>query len=125
MNADIEHLVKQYEICKKFVTSNCKKPMVPHDIPTRPWKKIGIDYFTFLNQDYLLMVDYFSKYPEVIPVSSKTADATIKVMQSVFSRLGIPDTIVADNMPFIVQNSETFLKLGIYYQHIKSKLSPI
>lgn len=46
------------------------------------------------------MVDYFSKYPEIIPVSSKTAGATIKVMQSVFSRLRIPDTIVADNMPF-------------------------
>ena len=46
------------------------------------------------------MVHYFSKYPEVIPVSSKTAGAIIKVMQSVFLRLGIPDTVVADNMPF-------------------------
>ena len=46
------------------------------------------------------MVDYFSKYAEVILVSSKPADATIKVMQSVFSKLRIPYTVVADNMPF-------------------------
>ena len=80
MNADIEQLVKQCEICNKFATSNRKGPIVFYDIPARPWKKIGIDYFSLLNQDYLLMVDYFSKYPEVIPVSSKTAGATIKVM---------------------------------------------
>ena len=65
--------------------------MIPYSIPARPWKKIGIDYLTLLNQDYLLIVNYFSKYPEVIPVSSKTANATIKVMQSVVSRLGVPD----------------------------------
>ena len=71
-----------------FAISNRKEPMIPHNIPARPWKKIGVNYFTLLNQDYLLLVDYFSKYLEVIPVSSKTAGATIKVMQSVFSRLG-------------------------------------
>ena len=100
MNADIEQLVKQCEICNMFAASNHKEPMIPHNIPARPWKKIGVDHFTLLNQDYLLLVDYFSKYPEVIPVSTKTAGATIKVMQSVFSRLGILDTIVAHNMPF-------------------------
>ena len=71
-------------------------------------EKIGVDYFSLLNQDYLLLVDYFSKYPEVIPVSSKTAGATIKVMHSVFSRLGIPDTIVADSMPFNIAEFKDF-----------------
>ena len=63
-------------------------------------EKIAVDYFALLNQDYLFIVDYFPKYPEVISLSSKTAGVTIKVMQLVLSRLGIPDTIVADNMPF-------------------------
>ena len=110
MNDDIEKLVKQCEICNKFATSNHKEPMVPHEIPTRPWEKVGIDYFTLLNQDYLLIVDYFSKYLQVILVSSKTAGATIKALQSVFSRHGIPNTIVADNMPF---NSAEFKEFGI------------
>ena len=121
MNADIEQLVKQCEICNRFATSNRKEPMIPHDIPARPWKKIGVDHFTLLGQDYLLMVDYFSKYPEVIPVSSKTADATIKVMQSVFSRLGIPDTVVADNMPF---NSTEFKNFSLVWDFTISTSSP-
>ena len=67
------------------------------------------------------MVDYFSKYPEVIPVSSKTADATIKVMQSVFSRLGIPDTVVADNMPF---NSAEFKNFSLVWNFTLGTSSP-
>ena len=64
--------------------------MIPHDTPTRPWEKVGFDYFNLLNQDYLLIVDYFSKYPEVILAPSKTAGATIKAVQSVFSSMGYP-----------------------------------
>jgi len=52
------------------------------------------------NQDYLLVVDYFSKYPEVIPVQSKSAYSTIKEMKAIFARHGIPNTVIADNMPF-------------------------
>ena len=74
--------------------------MISHEIPSRPWEKLGVDYFTFSNQDYLIIVDYFSKYPEVIPMSFKTAQATIKVMMSVFSRHGICDTVIAINTPF-------------------------
>jgi len=32
------------------------------------------------------MVDYFSKYPEVIPVKNKTAETIIKVMKAIFAR---------------------------------------
>ena len=110
MSDDIEKLVKQCEVCNKFATSNWKEPMIPHEVSTRPWEKLGIDYFTLLNQDNLLIVDYFSKYPVVSQVSSKMAGATIKVMQSVFSRHGIPNTIVADNMPFNSTEFKDFAK---------------
>ena len=53
---------------------------------------------TLFNQHNLIIVDYFAKYPKVIPVSSKSTQATIKVIMSVFSRHGIPDTVIADIM---------------------------
>ena len=72
------------------------------------------------------MVDYYSKYPEIIPITSKTAGATIKVMQSVFSRLGIPDTIVADSMPFNSTKFQRFFSsLEFHYYYTKSELSAI
>jgi len=74
--------------------------LIPYAVPTRAWENVGADYFTFNNQNYFLMVDYFSKYPEVIPVNNKTAEATIKVMKAIFARHGIPLTVFGDNMPF-------------------------
>ena len=84
--------------------------MIAHETPSRPWEKLGVDYFTLFNQDYLIIVDYFSKYPEVIPMHSKTAQATVKAMVSVFSRHGIPNNITADNMPFDSAEFQQFAK---------------
>ena len=99
MNDDIEKQTKECEICNKFASTNHKEPMIPHEIPSRPWEKLGVDYFTLFNQDYLIIVDYFSKYPKVISMSSKTAQVTIKVIMLLFSRMEYL-TLIANNMPF-------------------------
>ena len=101
----IEQAVKKCPVCNKHSKRNQKEPMIPHELPNRPWEKLGADYFTFAGKDYLLVVDYFSKYPEVVHMNSKTAEATVKKMTQIFSRHGIPNTLVADNMPF---NSKAF-----------------
>ena len=40
-----------------------RKPLQPHDIPEGPWRKLGIDYFAFDGNSYVLICDYFSKFP--------------------------------------------------------------
>ena len=105
MYESIEHEVKKCPVCNRYSKGNQKELMIPHDIPNRPWEKLGADYFSFAGTDYLLIVDYFSKYPEIVRMSSKTAEATISKMKQIFSRHGIPNTVVADNMPF---NSKVF-----------------
>ena len=83
--------------------------MIPHEIPDHPWFKLGMDLFEFGGNDYIVVVDYFSKYPEVIQLRSKTAKAVINVLKLIFSRHGIPDCTVNDNMPF---NSHEFLQFA-------------
>ena len=48
-------------------------------------------------------------YSEVISLASKTVATTIKAMQVAFSRHGIPNTVIADNVPF---NSSEFQKFA-------------
>ena len=105
----IELEVKKCPVCNMYGKSNQKEPMLPYEVPNRPWEKFGADYFTFAGKDYLLVVDYFSKYPEVIRMKSKTAEATVKKLTQIFSRHGIPNTLVADNMPF---NSKAFRRFA-------------
>jgi hypothetical protein len=46
------------------------------------------------------VVDYYSKFPEVCHLQNKIAsDITVK-LKSVFAHYGIPEEMVADNMPF-------------------------
>ena len=106
----IESEVKQCSTCNKYSTANQREPMLPHPVPERPWEKVGVDYFTLAGKDYLLVVDYFSKYPEVLQVNGKTADMTITKIKSTFARHGIPNTVVADNMPFGSRAFQQFAK---------------
>lgn len=43
-----------------------------------------------MNKSYLIVVDAFSKWPEVIPMSSTSLEATIKELRKLFSRYRIP-----------------------------------
>ena len=101
----IEQVVKDCTVCNKYSQSNQREPLQQHPVPSRPWEKIGADYFTMGTQDYLLVVDYFSKYPKVIPVTIKSADSMVQIMKTIFARHGIPTSVIADNMLF---NSKAF-----------------
>ncbi len=96
----IDEMLDSCSTCLRFQRSQQKEPLLPLEVPERPWQTIGADYFYYKGQDYLLIVDYFSKYPEVLRVNQKTAEATIKAMKETFARHGIPEKIIADNMPF-------------------------
>ena len=74
--------------------------MIPQKVPERPWARVAADIFYYKGSDYLLVVDYFSKYPEVTRLSNKDSEAVIMAMKYMFARHGIPERLIADNMPF-------------------------
>jgi len=39
------------------------EPLTPHPETNKAYQKVGADIFTLHGKDYLLVVDYFSKYP--------------------------------------------------------------
>ena len=74
--------------------------MVEIEIPELPWQIVGSDVLQWAGKDYLLVVDYYSKYPEIMPLNHKTAGALIKRLKVIFDRNGIPEKMIADNMPY-------------------------
>lgn len=62
--------------------------------------KVGADVFELHGQSYLLLVDYLTKYPEVLNLCDKTAYTVIQKMESVFTTHGIPREIVSDHVTF-------------------------
>ena len=66
----------------------------------KPWKRIDIDCFEKNKSTFLLLVDAYSKWLEVIPMTSTTNLETIyKVLHSLFARAHLPEEVVSDNGP--------------------------
>ena len=76
-----------------------KEPLLGTPLPEFPWKVVGTDLFELEKKHYLLIVDYFSRYPEVILMKSTTSTAVIDALKAVFSRHGIPEILRSDNGP--------------------------
>ena len=61
----------------------------------------GRDLFVLKGCTYLLVLVYFSRYPEVIQLATTTTNV-IGALKSVFARHGIPEEVVSDNGPQFV-----------------------
>ena len=109
MSRDIESMCSQCATCNKFKRNNQKETLIQHEVPERPWQKVGIDLFEYKSHDYVLVVDYYSKFIEIRMLQRKTAKSVVFSIMSIFSVHGLPEEIVADNMPF---NSRYFKEFG-------------
>ena len=81
IDMDIKDLVRH---CK-----GCQLAAKSPPVRTQPWP---------LNRYYyLVIVDSYSKWPEFFKYKHPTATNMIRALNEVFSRLGVPNTIVSDN----------------------------
>lgn len=99
MSSHIEELVSQCAICNENRNNNPREPLLSHQIPDRPWEKVGTDLFHYRGSEFLLCVDYFSKFPEITKLRDTTSSSVIIALKSMFARHGIPDVVISDNGP--------------------------
>lgn len=110
MSVDIENFVLGCKACEKFRPSNPKEPLMSHEVPDIPFHKVGVDICTFSGKDYLVLIDYYSKWIEVKYLKEKTACNVIKQFKIIMSVHGIPKICVSDNMPFSSFEFKKFAK---------------
>ncbi|XP_028404008.1 uncharacterized protein K02A2.6-like [Dendronephthya gigantea] len=94
---EIESMVASCCACKKFQNSQQKEPMIPSEVPPRPWHTVSADLFKVNNFWYIVIADYYSKFPFVKKLNSLTATTVVNVVRSIFSEQGIPETLICDN----------------------------
>ncbi|XP_038073055.1 uncharacterized protein K02A2.6-like [Patiria miniata] len=100
INKDIEQLVGKCVVCQTHQRKQSHEPLLPHEIPQRPWQTVGTDLFHFDNADYLIIADYYSKATFVRRVSGQCSSAAvITLTKQIFSEQGIPTKVISDNGP--------------------------
>ena len=97
-----------------------REPMIPSDVPHYPFQMVGSDLFHWNDQDFVLVVDYYSRYWEIEKLHKTDAATVIKKIKNVFSRMGIPEVMRSDNGPqYAAKTFEKFAK-DWGFQHISS-----
>ena len=62
-------------------------------------KDLQRNFFKFQSTTYLLIADYYSRFPVIWKVHSTNASATTKILTQVPSEYGVPQTVMTDNSP--------------------------
>ncbi|XP_012940972.1 uncharacterized protein K02A2.6-like [Aplysia californica] len=101
IDRQVENTVKSCLACLSTIPEHHSEPQRMTPLPTKPWSEVSIDFCgPFPSGDYLLVViDDYSRFPEVEILSSTSARATIPKLDSIFARHGVPHTVKSDNGP--------------------------
>ncbi|CAC5416292.1 unnamed protein product [Mytilus coruscus] len=79
MHSDITQYIQSCETCKMFENKQQKETLIPHEVPDRPWARVGTD---------LCKIDF---------LESTKPKTVIRKLRALFARYGIPDTVISDN----------------------------
>lgn len=112
IDSDIEEMVKQCKRCCLQQKNPVKVPIHSWEYPKEPWSRIHIDYAgPFMNQYFLIVVDAYTKWLEVIPTTSITSTATVNILKKLYTTFGLPVTQVSDNgRQFRSEEMQSFLR---------------
>ena len=68
----VEEMINNCPMCVKE-SRLTKEPLMTSALPKYPWQVVGTDLFEVNKSNYLLAVDYFSRYPEIVKLSLTTS----------------------------------------------------
>ena len=120
VTCDTSKRISACTICAQLQAKQSKEPLLPHDIPERPWQKVACDLFEFNHVDYLITVDYYSNFFEVDRLADKQAPEVIRHLKNHFARQGLPDVVMSDNgSPFQSAEFKAFA-VAWEFNHITS-----
>ena len=122
MADEIKDYVGLCATCRKYEFGNPNETLMSHEVPDRPWAKIGADLSSLLGKNYLITVDYMSNFWEVDFLKDTEAATVVKKLKMHCALYGIPDQILSDNGPQFA--SKSFVQFANEWGIIHTPSSP-
>ena len=129
----VEQHVKHCESCTISEKAGNPRPapLQPTPWPQQPWEALQVDIFGEVaaaphSQRFLVVVhDLHSKWPEIAATSSITTTSVINILDSLFTKWGLPKSITTDNGPqFVSDQFEEFLASYGIQHNLTSRYNP-
>ena len=98
IDGDVDRVVKNCSACQHASKMPTRNELTPWPAASRPMERVHIDYAGPIKGIfYLVIVDAFSRWPEIFETKSTTSTATTRLLQKFFSEHGYPELLVSDN----------------------------
>jgi len=84
MDKLVENFIESCRSCQASTKQKKYQPLIPTELPEGPWRQLAADFKSPIAGDYyfLLIIDEYSRFPEVAVVMSTGADDVIMHLQS-------------------------------------------
>ena len=123
ISRDVERMVRNCRTCL-MNSRTTREPMKIIPVPKKAWEIVGTDLYTFKDKKYLIIVDYYSRYIETMLLKNELSETVILSIKSIFSRHGIPETVVSDNGRQFSSKEFKEFSQSYSFQHITSSYHP-
>ena len=127
IDAMVEERVKASIPCQATSTHGSEHcaPLKMSHLPDRPWKELSIDFIgPFPTGESLLVVmDDYSRFPEVEIVHSTSSNTVIPKLDAIFARQGIPSELRSDKGPPF--NGGEFASFASYLGFKHRRITPL
>ena len=120
MTKQIDEMVSNCSICQELRFSNPREPMIPHKIARYPWQVVATNLFAWNGGNYVVVVDYYSRYWEMSSLRNMASTAVIDKLRLVFARHGILKTVKSDNDPQYSSDEFATFPASWNFSHVTS-----
>ena len=124
MNFDLKdyniHLLYPNALSAEQHPIHNKNSLKSHVAPDRPWAKIATDLFSFKENDYLILVDYYSNFWGIDLLPNTESITGVRKLKAHLARYGIPGILMSDNDLNILYKPSFFWKEDLFHKSTKN-----
>ena len=100
INNDIENVILSCKQYQDHLPSQPKEPIITKPRPSRPFQEIAVDFCSYAGQNFLIIVDGHTDWPDIIHMGhNTTAPQLTASLLNAFCRTGAPDVVWSDQGP--------------------------
>ena len=101
MDKAVKNTLEHCLACQANAHPNPPEPLQSLPGPDRPWQQVKVDFYGPLPSGHyiIVLIDCYSRYPEVEILKSTSAKHVIPKLDTIFARHGIPAQLASDNGP--------------------------
>jgi hypothetical protein len=126
IDEQIKNITKECRACNETGPAQTQLVHFKWPVPQGAWERVHIDYCgPFKGKMWCVVVDAFSKWPEIGMMDNSTSATTIRFLEHVFARQGLPKIVVSDNGTcFTSHEFQSFLAGYSIHQILSSPYHP-